>query len=450
MNTQVNSYAVSPSRGDARGDGLMQWAPKMPQDRFANIPILANASEETRSDSNADSEGDLGTDMQREQDALNARRRDRSAMESGHTAGAVASDTPTDLPVQARSGAGKDDSTSARPSRTSCEESVTAESPGAEQKKQGALAGRLGKNGQHTQTAGAAGSKNGGFGAPAAGPSTSKGNLTADPQILDGSSQKALSRKQSPSLAASSGSAARLRGAGSESQFRAGSKRGVSGDLNPAMEALLSRGRETQPGGHKNGVSASPSPSASFVSPPAGAGPHTLVGTAAYGSVEVGAGESVSQSVGDQILDSLKASITQGDRQLLIRLQPPELGMVLVRLREQGERLEGTLKVERTDTRREIEQVLPEVVRSLQDAGIGIRRLDVTDSDSSGPDLGRGQPQQDGSSGHGDAGQDRDSLWTSSTSGPPATADSSWDSPRVPAGIRGSTAMPQGRIDVLL
>jgi hypothetical protein len=111
--------------------------------------------------------------------------------------------------------------------------------------------------------------------------------------------------------------------------------------------------------------------------------------------------------------------------------------------------LDGTLKVDRADTRREIEQVLPEVVRSLQDAGIGIRRLDVTDSDSPAQDLGRGQPQQDGSSGYRDAGQDRDSLWTSSASGPAAAADSSWGSPRAPD-TPSSAAMPQGRIDMLL
>jgi flagellar hook-length control protein FliK len=141
--------------------------------------------------------------------------------------------------------------------------------------------------------------------------------------------------------------------------------------------------------------------------------------------------------------------MAQGDRQVLIRLQPPELGTVLVRFREHGEGLDGTLKVDRTDTRREIEQALPEVVRSLQDAGVGIRRLDVTDSDSSGQDLGRGQSQQDGSSGHRDAGQDRDSLWTSFTPRSPAAADSSVDSRQVPD-IQRATEMPRGRIDMLL
>jgi flagellar hook-length control protein FliK len=141
--------------------------------------------------------------------------------------------------------------------------------------------------------------------------------------------------------------------------------------------------------------------------------------------------------------------MAQGDGQVLIRLQPPELGTVVVRFREQGERLDGTLQVERADTRREIEQALPEVVRSLQEAGIGIRRLDVTDGDPPGQDLGRGQPQQDRSSGHRDSGQDRDHLWTSSTPWSPAAADFSVDSQQTPD-IQGSTEMPRGRIDMLL
>jgi flagellar hook-length control protein FliK len=141
--------------------------------------------------------------------------------------------------------------------------------------------------------------------------------------------------------------------------------------------------------------------------------------------------------------------MAQGDGQVLIRLQPPELGTVVVRFREQGERLDGTLQVERADTRREIEQALPEVVRSLQEAGIGIRRLDVTDGDPPGQDLGRGQPQQDRSSGHRDSGQDRDHLWASSTPWSPAAADFSVDSQQTPD-IQGSTEMPRGRIDMLL
>jgi flagellar hook-length control protein FliK len=451
MYTLINSSAVSPSGGDGRADGLMPWAPRMPQDRFADIPVLADADEEARSDSNADGEDDLDANVQREQDTINARKCEQAAAQSSHTAtAAIASDIPRELPVQTRSGAGKGDSTSTKSSTKAGRGSMTEESPGIDQKNKSPLAGRLGKNGQYAQSAGSAGDKTGGFGMLVAVPSTPKGNPTASGRTFDGASQKALSGKQSPALAASSGSEATLRGLGSENQSGAGPKRGgVSGNLNPAMEALLSRGKETQPGAHKNGASAPTGSWAAFAGRPTAAGAHTSVGTGVYGSVDAGMSESVSRSVGEQILDSLRACMAQGDGQVLIRLQPPELGMVLVRFREQGQHLDGALKVERTDTRREIEQILPEVVRNLQDAGIGIRRLDLTGSDSPGQDPGKGQPQQDGWSGHGDAGQDRDSLWTAATPWPRAVADSLVDSPQVPD-IQGSTTAPQGRIDMLL
>jgi flagellar hook-length control protein FliK len=452
MNALANSDAVSPSHGDVRGDGLMQRTPKRPQDRFADTFILADAKEETRSNSNAADEADLGTGLQCEQRTLNARKRaGRSTEDSSHAGAAViASDKPTELSVQTKRGVGKGDSTSARFSQTPCEELVATESPDAGHKKRAAILSQHGKNEQHTHIVGSVARKNGGFGALLAGPSALKENLLATSHALDEPSRKALSRRQSPVFEVSPKSEGRLRGAGSENQPRAGFKRGsASGSPNHTLEALLSRGKETQPGSHKSGASAATQPSACSVSQPAAAGPHTSAATAIREIAEGGVSEGVSQSVGEQILDSLKASMAQGDRQVLIRLQPPELGMVLVRFREQGERLDGTLQVDRTDTRREIEQALPEVVRSLQEAGIGIRRLDVTDADPSGQDLGGGQPQQDGSSGHRHAGQDRDHLWTSSTPWSAAAADFSVDSQQTP-NIQGSTEMPRGRIDMFL
>jgi flagellar hook-length control protein FliK len=175
---------------------------------------------------------------------------------------------------------------------------------------------------------------------------------------------------------------------------------------------------------------------------------HNSIGAASLESATVYMSESASASVGEQILDSLKASMAQGDGQILIRLQPPELGMVLVRFREQGQELDGTLRVDRSDTRHEIAQALPDVLRSLQEAGIGIRRLEVTHGDSPGQDLGQGQLPQEGSSGRPDAGQDQGHLWTASTSWPSAAADFAAEAQVMPD-VPGSAALPWGRIDML-
>ena len=452
MGTLVNSYAMSPSNGDVRGDELKWRTGKRPQDRFADIPILTDATEKTQFDNNAADEADLGTELQCGQGNLSARKRaGRSTSDDSHAAtAAIALDKLTELSVQTKRGVAKGDFASAQFSKTPCEEVVAIESASARQKKQAPILGRDSRNGQHTQVVGGAARKNGSFGVPLAGPSARKGNLPDTARSLDEPSTKALSGKQSRAFEASSKSEGRLRGPNVESQPRASSRLGSApGSQIPSTEALLSRGRETQPGSHKGGASVPTEPGAYFVSQPAIAGPHTSIAATTHQSADVGASEDVSQSVGEQILDSLKASMAQGDGQVVIRLQPPELGMVLVQFREQGEHLDGTLKVDRTDTRREIERVLPEVVRSLQDAGVGIRRLDVRDGDSPGQDLGGGQSQQEGSSGHRDAGQERDRLWASFTPWSPAAGDSCAD-PRLVPDVRGETEVPRGRIDMLL
>jgi flagellar hook-length control protein FliK len=118
-----------------------------------------------------------------------------------------------------------------------------------------------------------------------------------------------------------------------------------------------------------------------------------------------------SQAVGDQILDSVRASLAGGERQVLVRLNPPELGSVTVRFQTQGEQIKAVLEVSRAETRYEVERAIPELVRSLQEGGVQIRRLDVVMSDQSGRDSGKEQLQQDTWTQHQDpqqqAGQSR-------------------------------------------
>jgi hypothetical protein len=141
--------------------------------------------------------------------------------------------------------------------------------------------------------------------------------------------------------------------------------------------------------------------------------PHSMAETQA--GAGGGPAEDVAQSVGEQILDSMRASLDRGDNELVVRLHPPELGMVLVRFRENGEQISGLLEVSRSDTRHEIEQVLPPVLRSLQDAGIPMEKLEVVLSGQAERDLARGQPQQDAWPQQHGSSQDQGSL-------PPASA----------------------------
>jgi len=88
---------------------------------------------------------------------------------------------------------------------------------------------------------------------------------------------------------------------------------------------------------------------------------------------------SQSPSVGDQILDSVRSSLSQqtGDKQITIQLHPPELGKVSVKFQEQDAQITGILEVSKAQTRLEIEQALPQIIRNLADSGVEIKRLEV-------------------------------------------------------------------------
>jgi len=85
----------------------------------------------------------------------------------------------------------------------------------------------------------------------------------------------------------------------------------------------------------------------------------------------------VSPTVGEQIQESIRGSIGEADKQIAIRLNPPELGKVLVKFQEHEDQITGLLEVSKAQTRVEIQQALPEIVRNLQELGVQIRRLEV-------------------------------------------------------------------------
>jgi flagellar hook-length control protein FliK len=85
----------------------------------------------------------------------------------------------------------------------------------------------------------------------------------------------------------------------------------------------------------------------------------------------------ISKSIGEQVIESIRASLQQQDKQITILLNPPDLGRVFVKLQEQKEQIIGLLKVSKEQTKYEIEQALPQMLRILADSGIHIKRLEV-------------------------------------------------------------------------
>ena len=82
-------------------------------------------------------------------------------------------------------------------------------------------------------------------------------------------------------------------------------------------------------------------------------------------------------SVSEQLQESIHSSLRQGDQQLTIRLNPPELGRVFIKFQGKGDQITGLLEVSRAQTRYEIEQALPQIIRNLTECGIQMKRLEV-------------------------------------------------------------------------
>ena len=82
-------------------------------------------------------------------------------------------------------------------------------------------------------------------------------------------------------------------------------------------------------------------------------------------------------SVSEQLQESMHTSLRQGDQQLTIRLNPPELGRVFIKFQGKGDQITGLLEVDRAQTRYEIEQALPQLIRNLAECGVQIKRLEV-------------------------------------------------------------------------
>lgn len=92
----------------------------------------------------------------------------------------------------------------------------------------------------------------------------------------------------------------------------------------------------------------------------------------------------VASQISKQISESISSSTLQqgGEKQITIRLNPPELGSVMIKFSEKNSELTGTLQVSRAETKTEIEHALPDILRSLSESGIQLKRIDVVSTEN--------------------------------------------------------------------
>ncbi|MFC1652519.1 flagellar hook-length control protein FliK [Planctomycetota bacterium] len=85
--------------------------------------------------------------------------------------------------------------------------------------------------------------------------------------------------------------------------------------------------------------------------------------------------------IANQIVESMKTSALNNQKEIVIQLHPAELGRVTIRFSEAGNELTGVLEVSEKQTRQDLEQAIPQIIQSLESSGIQIKKLEVQLSD---------------------------------------------------------------------
>lgn len=152
--------------------------------------------------------------------------------------------------------------------------------------------------------------------------------------------------------------------------------------------------------------------------------------------------DNISWSIKDQILGSIQSSLSNGEREINIRLNPPGLGKVVIKFQEQNAQITGLLEVTETQTRYELEQALPQLIRDLQDSGIEIKRLEVVLAEQTGQQSSADHSTPD-SWFHQDRFSESDALGSDKSS-------NFWLTNGGPADIFHAIQITDGSIDILM
>ena len=102
-------------------------------------------------------------------------------------------------------------------------------------------------------------------------------------------------------------------------------------------------------------------------------------------------------NLGEQIQDTARLFIHSNKNQLMVRLNPPELGSIFLKVSDKDGEISGLLKVSNLQAQSEIQQQLPEILRNLEEAGINIKRFDCIVDDSANQQTDQQSLQQQNS-----------------------------------------------------
>ncbi|MCF7954177.1 MAG: flagellar hook-length control protein FliK [Phycisphaerae bacterium] len=79
----------------------------------------------------------------------------------------------------------------------------------------------------------------------------------------------------------------------------------------------------------------------------------------------------------NQVTEQIRSSMTRGREQISIALDPPELGRVMIKFQQRNGEIVGIVEVDKARTHREIADEMPMIVKSLNDSGIAVKKVEV-------------------------------------------------------------------------
>lgn len=111
-------------------------------------------------------------------------------------------------------------------------------------------------------------------------------------------------------------------------------------------------------------------------------------------------------NVTEQIQDSIQSSIRLDRQQVVIRLDPPELGKVTIKFVENADQITGVLHVDKAQTRDQIQRALPEIIQNLSESGVQVKKIEVVLSNQNEQYSGK---EQSSNAGHDAGGNQQNS-----------------------------------------
>jgi flagellar hook-length control protein FliK len=92
------------------------------------------------------------------------------------------------------------------------------------------------------------------------------------------------------------------------------------------------------------------------------------------------------QSPAQQIIDAARAPDVSPSSQINLTLNPDQLGRVRISFQQENGEITGMIEVEKAQTRYDIEKDIPQIVASLQDSGMQVKKIDVVQDNNPEPD----------------------------------------------------------------